>query len=176
MSCEDEFDFGAFITSVLIISIFVLELLNLGAIATVQERMNASNTNNTMMIKVINKTRIINEPKHFNTTSLKNFLATDKTNEVYYDGITCRDYSDILINHLHNKGYFDECETSIILNTNMSHSLMAVNTTDGLFFVEPQTDQIFTLHIGDDYCDKVSFACARKDWFIKKISTCYLRR
>lgn len=125
-------------------------------------------------VRVVNDSKVVFEPKHFNLTGLQAFLKNDTTDEVYYDGITCRDYSDILINHLHKKDYFDECDVSIILNTGMSHSLVAINTTDGLFFVEPQTDQIFTLRVGDDYCDKVSFACARKDWIVEKIQDCYV--
>lgn len=109
-----------------------------------------------------------------------NFLLKDKTNFYSYDDpdFVCVDYSHLLIRHAMQHGIF-MCEVSVWLESRdgkvFGHSLVEVNTSDGLYFIEPQDDTLipgYEFHVGKDYCSLVDWNC---NWKIIKISSCFRR-
>ena len=85
-----------------------------------------------------------------------NFINNDSTdsNKYNYAFYNCVHFSRDVNNNAEKQGY--RCA---FIKVNMSggtkHALIAFNTSDnGLLFIEPQTDQIVILNIGEDYWSK----------------------
>ena len=86
------------------------------------------------------------------------FVRQDKTDTVDYvpDKFVCRDFAAAFKNNAFKAGYL--ClYVRINFKSGESHALVAFNTTDtGLIFIEPQTDDMFYLKVGDHYNLKIS--------------------
>ena len=90
----------------------------------------------------------------------------------YHDeNYNCVDFSHELIQEYYNKGIYS-CMTILYLKNGGAHSIVAVNTsTDGIVYVEPQDNTlIYSLNVGDDYCDVANWNC---NWEITHIKTCF---
>lgn len=104
---------------------------------------------------------------------LQHFIRTDKTDLLEWtDDFDCTEFSYRFINNFAKQGYY--ATTAEIDFNDGGHMIVIVNTTDrGLYYVEPQTDNIFSvdeMRIGMDYCSIVGWNC---DWNIDKISNRY---
>jgi hypothetical protein len=105
---------------------------------------------------------------------LKKFLIEDNTDKLEYinNSFVCLDFANTFVKNFMREGYYS-CEATLIFDGGeMSHAIVAVNTTDrGLIYVEPQTDQIiYNINIGDNYCSLVNWDCY---WKIERISDCF---
>jgi len=109
---------------------------------------------------------------------LVNFVKEDNTNELKYisEGyrFVCTDFANTFIKHFRERGYYS-CEVDLYLvesGEEIGHTIVAVNTSDrGVVYIEPQNDKIiFSLNVGDNYCEKVGWNCYAR---IIKISDCF---
>lgn len=87
------------------------------------------------------------------------FIASDQTNSNQYrkEEYTCTNFAtDVKNNALRNRyncGY-----VIIYFPDGQSHAINCFNTSDnGLIFVEPQTDTIVQLNLGQPYLDKIQY-------------------
>lgn len=86
-----------------------------------------------------------------------------------HDSYNCVDFSTYLIQELFEYKLYS-CYTNVYFEEG-AHALVAVNTTDGLIHIEPQSKKIlYSLEVGDDYCEKVGWDC---EWEIRTIKTCF---
>jgi len=109
---------------------------------------------------------------------LRSFLEQDKTDKNLYverkfdkeDEYVCTEFSANLLHNLGEKG-IRSCITYVEFEEG-AHHLVAVNTTTGLVYVEPQDDVIIEkeLEIGKDYCWYVDWSCSRT---IEKVTHCF---
>lgn len=76
---------------------------------------------------------------------LIDFLSEDDTDErAYSDNFLCSDFSSLLVKRLYEQGIFS-CIATIYYDGGMqAHEIVAVNTTEGVLYVEPQADVILT--------------------------------
>jgi len=84
---------------------------------------------------------------------VREFLREDKTDERKYNlyDYNCEDFTNTLIRHALDRGIF-MCEVDIIFNDKTAHAIAAVNTTEGVKYIEPQSDQIYDrIEIGKDF-------------------------
>ena len=109
-----------------------------------------------------------------NLSTLRNFLRMDTTDSIINYSWDCEDYTNHLLKDMLSAGLVG-CHARLDFVDGMAHAIVAVNTSDdGVVFVEPQTDKIFNLSIGDNYYDKGGLRIAHlKNWKIKRISSCY---
>jgi len=72
------------------------------------------------------------------------FIMSDDTNTRAYDfhEFNCVDFSKTVIANAHIQNYM--CGYVIVEGKGISHAIVAFDTTDGIFFVEPQDDLILT--------------------------------
>ena len=105
---------------------------------------------------------------------IKEFLREDDTDKhEWSEEYDCTEFSNELVRKLKERGIFS-CLTEINYDE-FAHNIVAVNTTEGLIYIEPQDDTIIReseLKIGKDYCDIVGWYCEEKH-IIRKISSCY---
>ena len=86
------------------------------------------------------------------------------------DTYNCVEFSNDLIAYLKDNKIYS-CASIIDINDDLGHVFVAVMTTQGLWYVEPQTNQFFNeIFVSDNYCDVVDWNC---DWEITKVSSCY---
>lgn len=86
------------------------------------------------------------------------------------DSYNCVEFSNDLIAYLKDNKIYS-CASIIDINDDSGHAFVAVMTTQGLWYVEPQSNIFFDdFSVGDDYCDVVDWNC---DWEVKKLSSCY---
>ena len=84
-----------------------------------------------------------------------NFIASDTTDEIPYDGETfdCEQFSQLVNNNSENQGI--RCAYVILYfnDTNTGHAIVGFNTTDrGMVYIEPQSDEwVENLEVGNDY-------------------------
>lgn len=104
---------------------------------------------------------------------IKRILRHDDTDEnewsKQYD---CTEFSGDVIALLYSKGIFScMVEIDYYDGKDYGHHFVAVNTTEGIIYIEPQNDKMFDfISLESNYCDKVNWDCDRT---IKKISSCY---
>lgn len=104
---------------------------------------------------------------------IKRILRLDNTDEnewsKQYD---CTEFSSDVIALLYSKGIFScMVEIDYYDGKDYGHHFVAVNTTEGVIYIEPQDDSMFDfLSLESNYCDHVGWNC---DWTIKKIGSCY---
>ena len=85
---------------------------------------------------------------------------------------TCVDFANDLVRDAMQHRIF-MCVTYLGFNDGTAHAVVEVNTTKGIYVIEPQTDDMFPaseLHVGENYCDLVDWDCDRE---ITKISSCF---
>jgi hypothetical protein len=101
---------------------------------------------------------------------VKEIIALDKTEQIpYTDDFTCIDFSHSLISVFRQKGIYS-CIAYLEMGE-LAHAVVALNSTEGLIFIEPQTDQIIKkLSVGDNYCEKVDWYCY---WELTGIKHCF---
>ena len=101
---------------------------------------------------------------------VRKILEEDKINEIpYTDDFTCIDFSFGLIQNFFKKKVY-ACAVYMIFGET-AHAIVAVNTTEGIIYIEPQTDDIiFNLKEGDDYCKKINWDC---NWKIIELKSCF---
>jgi len=101
-------------------------------------------------------------------SELKRFLRKNKIDEREYDKreYNCVDFSEDFVEDFQNEGYFSCTAVLYYLNNKTTHEIVTVRTERGIVFVEPQTDKVYNLDIGDDYGDKT----------ISKIESCFEKK
>ncbi|MEM3578387.1 MAG: AN1-type zinc finger protein [Candidatus Bathyarchaeia archaeon] len=79
------------------------------------------------------------------------FIALDKTDEnEYSENYTCLHFTADVKNNAFKAGY--RCEFVYIELTLGAHAIVCFNTTDrGIIFIEPQTDEIVNVAVGEFY-------------------------
>ena len=79
------------------------------------------------------------------------FIDSDKTDEnAYTDDYVCYDFTANFDNNAAQEGY--RCGFVYIEYSDSAHAIACFNTTDkGIIYVEPQTDRIVTIAIGQPY-------------------------
>lgn len=82
------------------------------------------------------------------------FMTSDKTDEnEYTDSYTCHDFTADFKNNAFQVGY--RCGYVFIEFPQDAHAIICFDTTDnGLFYVDPQDDEIITLMIGQPFFDR----------------------
>jgi len=85
------------------------------------------------------------------------FIALDKTDEnEYSESYTCFHFTADVKSHAFEAGY--RCGFVYIRFPDSAHAIVCFNTTDrGLIFIEPQSDDIVTLAIGQPYWDRTKY-------------------
>jgi hypothetical protein len=87
------------------------------------------------------------------------FIALDPTdkNEYYGENYTCGDFAADFKENALKAGY--RCGYVIIeFPDYLFHTIVCFNTTDqGIIFVEPQTDEIVTLTVGEPYWERTRY-------------------
>jgi len=85
------------------------------------------------------------------------FIALDKTDEnEYSENYTCFHFTADVKSHAFERGY--RCGFVYIRFPDSAHAIVCFNTTDrGLIFIEPQSDDIVTLAIGQPYWDRTKY-------------------
>lgn len=83
------------------------------------------------------------------------FIKTDKTDEnLYSPSYVCYDFTADFIENAEQIGY--RCGFVYIEFSESAHAIACFNTTDqGLIYVEPQTDEIVSVEIGQQYLDYI---------------------
>ena len=95
---------------------------------------------------------------------------TDIDDNEYSDDYVCTEYSYDLMDAFRERG-IHSCGVVVNFEDGGAHMFVAVNTTEGIRYVEPQDDTVFEeISLGEDYCDIVDWKC---DWTLEKISSCY---
>ncbi|MEM3597207.1 MAG: AN1-type zinc finger domain-containing protein [Candidatus Bathyarchaeia archaeon] len=86
-----------------------------------------------------------------------NFIASDKTDEnEYSENYTCLHFTADVKSHAFDEGY--KCGFVYVEFRDGAHAIVCFNTTDqGLIFIEPQSDEIVTLTIGQPYWDRTKY-------------------
>jgi hypothetical protein len=81
------------------------------------------------------------------------FLARDKTDLVPYDRFhTCTYYSSSLVASARAEG-LTAWRIDVMFTEGIGHSIVAFQTADGLVYVEPQTDTIYSnVAVGNRLC------------------------
>lgn len=82
-----------------------------------------------------------------------NFIASDRTDEnEYSENYTCLHFTADVKNHAFQEGY--RCGFVYLLFPDSAHAIVCFNTTDrGLVFIEPQSDDIVKVSIGQSYSE-----------------------
>jgi len=95
-----------------------------------------------------------------------NFIALDSTDEnEYSENYTCFHFTADVKNHAFQAGY--KCGFVYIEFPDSAHAIVCFNTTDqGLIFIEPQSDEIVTLTIGQPYWDRTEYSPTYNDTVI----------
>ena len=105
---------------------------------------------------------------------IKEFLKEDDTDKhEWSEEYDCTEFSNEIVRKLKERGIFS-CVAEINYDE-FAHNIVAVETTEGLIYIEPQDDTIIReseLKIGKDYCDIVGLYCREKH-IIRKVSSCY---
>ena len=119
---------------------------------------------------------IITEPT---LKQLKNFVDNYQDNNDYdINKYNCVEFSNKFIKSFKAAGYFG-CTAVLTFNNSLvsAHSIVSVQTTDGLYYVEPQEGTYFSsskLNIGTDYCSLID--CELENNTVTKISSCFLEK
>jgi len=109
-------------------------------------------------------------------SDLIKFIAEDDTDKLDYvdDEFVCTDFADRFVKNFMEKGYFS-CLAELEFNDS-AHMIVAVKTSDGkIYFVEPQSDKIFTedqVRVGVNYCSLANLFCIG-NWTITDIHYCF---
>jgi len=87
------------------------------------------------------------------------FLTTDQTDKNPYNetSYVCWNFASDVMNNAFKSGY--KCGWVHLAFPNSAHAIDCFNTTDhGLVFVEPQSDDVVTLTIGQPYWDRTKYS------------------
>lgn len=96
-----------------------------------------------------------------------NFIASDHTEQHQYSSTyTCFDFTADFKMNAFRAGY--KCGFVYIEFTGSAHAIVAFNTTNhGLIFIEPQSDDIVTLTIGQHYWDRTKYIPSYDDTIVR---------
>lgn len=83
------------------------------------------------------------------------FINEDKTNfnEYITNSYVCDNFAKDLINNAKSKGY----RAGFVTEFTYSHAVVCFDTEQGLYFVEPQTDEVWTQNQYEGYRDNFPF-------------------
>jgi len=96
------------------------------------------------------------------------FIRQDKTDENKYnaENYTCLNFVADLKNNAFKAGY--RCGLVFIEFPESAHTIVCFNTTDrGIVFVEPQTDEIVILTVGQPYWDRTKYIPTYNDTIVR---------
>lgn len=102
------------------------------------------------------------------------FISSDKTDENEYDpgSYTCINFAADVKNNAFYKGY--RCGYVEILFPDSGHAIVCFNTTDhGLGFIEPQSDYVMNLVIGQPYWDRSKYYAPDYDDTVIRFVICW---
>jgi len=96
-----------------------------------------------------------------------NFVAADKTDQNQYtQNYTCWNFAGDVKNNAFKAGY--RCGFVYIEFPDSAHGIVAFNTTNhGLIYIEPQSDDIVTLTIGQPYWDRTKYEPSYDDTIVR---------
>jgi hypothetical protein len=103
------------------------------------------------------------------------FIQNDKTDEKEYveGSYVCHDFTSDVKRNAFNAGYrcfFVSIEMGDFMPTSVGHALVAFNTTDrGIVYIEPQTDIIMHVKVGQPYWDRTIYEAPSYDDTVTKI-------
>ena len=104
---------------------------------------------------------------------VKKLIKNNKIENKEYDDETfnCVEFTNNLVRAFRNEKIYS-CATELWFEEGGAHAIVAIETEEnGVIYIEPQDDTIiYSLKVGDDYCDKVNWDC---DWEITHIKSCY---
>lgn len=107
---------------------------------------------------------------------VKNVLEETDIEDIPFDGenFNCYDYSIELIKAFRDRKIYS-CLQILYFADGGGHAIVVVNTSDyGLIHIEPQDDEIlYSLEVGEDYCDKLNWYCQNENWTITSLRNCY---
>ena len=109
-----------------------------------------NNKLNTELNSCMKEGTIILRPTY---SQVIDFLEEDKTDEII--DFKCVDYATTLIRNARIKGIY-ACLNTIAFENNgdSQHMIISINTIDnGLIHIEPQTDEVIELKLGNQYSD-----------------------
>lgn len=93
--------------------------------------------------------------EHISTLNqVKVFLLTDKTDRNDYTAsYQCADFCADVINNANDAGL--KCGLVLLFYDEGQHSIVVFQIDKGLVYVEPQTDEVIEIKVGDIYPDKL---------------------
>jgi hypothetical protein len=104
-----------------------------------------------------------------------NFISADRTNYNQYvdSSYVCHDFSSDVDRNAYKVGY--RCYWAFIefgeTNVSAGHTAVAFNTTDrGIIFIEPQSDRIINVRVGQPYWDRSYYQVPSYDDTVTKIT------
>lgn len=102
------------------------------------------------------------------------FISSDKTDENEYDpgSYTCINFAADVKNNAFYKGY--RCGYVYILFPDSGHAIVCFNTVDrGLVFIEPQSDDVVNLVIGQPYWNRSKYYAPDYDDTVIRFVICW---
>jgi len=110
----------------------------------------------------------VRDPTYREAIAFIRLDVTDK-NEYVEDKYVCTNFAADVKNNAFKNGY--RCGfVSIRFPEGLGHAIVCFNTTDrGLIFIEPQTDEIVTVAIGETYWDRSKYRVPYNDTVISYI-------
>ena len=103
------------------------------------------------------------------------FIQNDKTDQKDYvvGSYVCHDFTSDVKRNAFNAGYrcfYVSIEMGEFMPTSIGHALVAFNTTDsGIVYIEPQTDRIMHVKVGQPYWDRTIYQAPSYDDTVTKI-------
>jgi len=117
--------------------------------------------------------------KSVSYNELMEFLERDRTDQHMYissdvdetNFFECVQFTYTLLRNAYKEGIFG-CPVVIYFPDNLSHMIIAFNTTEGWIFIEPQFDEIVNVTVGERYFLQLNYYADWNDTVIR-YETCF---